>query len=80
MAKPTTLVAWLDSLTPEQACRLIQIADPLTPEAEALYGAMTDDELLAALKGLSVDCEELCSVSDICRKPNTSTEDDHDQD
>jgi hypothetical protein len=38
-----------DSLTPEQACKLIQIADPLTPEEQAYFAAMSDDDLLAEL-------------------------------
>jgi hypothetical protein len=39
-----------NSLTSEQACRLIQIADPLTAEEQAFYDAMSLDELAAELE------------------------------
>ena len=40
---------WANSLTAEQACRLIDIAAPLTDEERAKFDAMTDDELLGEL-------------------------------
>lgn len=43
------ITAWVNSLTPEQACKLIDIAHPMTAEEHAQYDAMSDDELLAAL-------------------------------
>lgn len=45
------ITAWVNSLTSEQYCQLIQIVDPLTPEQQAKFDAMSDDELLAALAG-----------------------------
>lgn len=38
-----------DSLTTEQAIKLIEIASPLTDVERAQFDAMTDDELLAEL-------------------------------
>jgi hypothetical protein len=46
-----TLTEWANSLTSEQACKLIQIVDPLTPEEEAYYATLSDDDLLAELTG-----------------------------
>lgn len=42
----------VNAMTTDEYRRLIQIVDPLTPQQEAEFGAMSDDELLAAL-GLS---------------------------
>lgn len=47
--KRDKLAEWANSLTAEQACRLIQIADPLTDAEQATFGAMSDDDLLAEL-------------------------------
>jgi hypothetical protein len=45
-----TITEWANSLTSEQYIRLIKIAHPLTPEEEAQFDDMTDEELLSALK------------------------------
>lgn len=45
-----TITEWVNNLTSEQYIRLIQIAHPLTPDEEAEFDRMTDDELLAALE------------------------------
>ena len=49
-AELDTVASWADSLTPEQACRLIQIVDPLTEEEQREFSAMSDDDLLDALR------------------------------
>jgi hypothetical protein len=45
-----SLTSWANSLTSEQACRLINIASPLTDEERVYFDAMSDDELLAELQ------------------------------
>lgn len=41
--------SWADNLSPKQACKLIQIADPLTDEEERRFAEMSNDELLEEL-------------------------------
>lgn len=41
---------WVNNLSSEEYCRLIQIVDPLTPEQQAKFDALSDDELLAELQ------------------------------
>ncbi len=45
-----TVASWADSLTPEQACRLIDIADPLTEDEQREFSTMSNDDLLNALR------------------------------
>jgi hypothetical protein len=47
---PDNVVSFANSLTPAQACRLIQVADPLTPEEELMFSVMSDDDLVTALE------------------------------
>lgn len=49
-AEIDTTESWADNLTTEQACRLIQIADPLTEDEQREFSAMSDDDLLNALR------------------------------
>jgi hypothetical protein len=49
-AEIDTAASWADSLTTEQACKLIQIAAPLTEEEQRDFSAMSDDDLLNALR------------------------------
>jgi hypothetical protein len=44
-----TIEQIVNEMTSEQYCRLIQIVSPLTPEEEAEFDKMSDDELLEAL-------------------------------
>lgn len=48
-AEIDTVASWADSLTTEQACKLIQIAAPLTDDERREFDAMSDDDLLNAI-------------------------------
>lgn len=43
------LADFANSLTPEQACRLYDIAAPLTPAEKTKFDTMSDDDLLREL-------------------------------
>lgn len=47
--KPQGIVEWVNSLSPAQACRLIDAVDPLTLEDRARFDAMSNDDLMKEL-------------------------------
>lgn len=44
-----SITEWVNSLSSEEYCRLIDIIDPLSDAQRAEFDAMSDDELLAEL-------------------------------